>query len=96
MTDLVPLAPTEVAVPVQSAAPPDLQVFLSEMVRAGLKAKGWPQARLALEVGITQKHLAAILNGRQRGDLRVWDALLHAVDLWPLPLARPPRWTGDV
>lgn len=94
MTDLVPPAPAEVAVPVESPESPELQVFLSEMVRAGLGVKGWPQARLALEVGITQKHLTAILNGHQRGDLRVWDALLHAVDLWPLPLARPPR-RGD-
>jgi hypothetical protein len=91
MTEVVPLPPATVAVPVQSAEVPDLQMFLSEVVRAGLDAKGWPQARLALEVGITQKHLTCILNGRQRGDLKVWDALLHAVGLWPLPFASLPR-----
>ena len=93
MTDLVPLVPAEVAVPVVSgedaaartyAYPSsDLQRYLAATVRAAARNRGWPQARVALEAGLSQKHLSQVLTGRAEGSLQMWDRLLKSVGAWP-------------
>lgn len=51
---------------------------IGKLIRAARKAKGWTQARLARELGSTQKWVSQIENGRPGADL---DRVLRALSL---------------
>jgi transcriptional regulator with XRE-family HTH domain len=64
-----------------------LQAFLADLVRH----TGLPQQQIAGEVGISEKHLSQMLNGRVEGTLSTWQAVLDAagVSLGELNGERP-------
>jgi transcriptional regulator with XRE-family HTH domain len=57
-----------------------LQGELIEKVDDGMHTRGWTQKQLAAKVGISEKHLSQMLNGRVMGTLVIWDRLLILVD----------------
>lgn len=57
-----------------------LQLELARRVREGAAFYGMSQRALAEEVGISQKHLSQMLNGRAKGSLSLWSRLLGALD----------------
>jgi transcriptional regulator with XRE-family HTH domain len=59
--------------------PDDLDELLRELVREGLDRRKWTQFQLARTVGLSEKHLSQLLNGRTAGSVAVWDRLLKAV-----------------
>lgn len=64
---------------------------VGKLIRAARKAKGWTQARLAGELGSTQKWVSQIENGRPGADL---DRVLRALSLLGVILdARLPGYS---
>lgn len=57
-----------------------LQRALSDIVRERLTASAMTQADAAAFVGVSEKHLSRILNGRDEGTLTMWQRLLDFVD----------------
>lgn len=52
----------------------ELQHFLAGLVRSNRI----PQTEIASAVGISEKHLSQMLNGRVEGTLTMWQAVLDA------------------
>jgi ribosome-binding protein aMBF1 (putative translation factor) len=50
-------------------------------IRAELRADGATQADLARYLGVTQKHVSAVLTGKQAGSPEMLEAMAHAVGL---------------
>jgi transcriptional regulator with XRE-family HTH domain len=66
-----------------------LHAALSMVVRQALDEDGATQADLARHLGVSQKHVSRLLNGRDEGSLLLWSRMLDLlgvcfVDLPPL------------
>lgn len=55
-----------------------LHSILAKAVKKSLVETEMTQKSLAAKVGISEKHLSLMLNGKATGSLEVWDSLLNA------------------
>lgn len=60
-----------------------IQQQLIGRLDAALTAWGRPQKGLAKAVGISEKHLSQILNGKAWPSPDLWDRLLFHAETWP-------------
>lgn len=51
-----------------------LQTYLAALVRSA----GVPQVEIAEKIGVSEKHLSQMLNGRVEGTLSMWQSVLDA------------------
>lgn len=61
-----------------------IQQQLIGRLDAALTAWNRPQKSLAKAVGISEKHLSQILNGKAWPRPELWDSLLHEAEAWPV------------
>ena len=56
-----------------------IQHEMAKRIREHLERLGWSQADLAREVGVSQKHLTQLLNGKVEGTLSMWQDIFDAL-----------------
>lgn len=61
----------------------ELAQWLSRIVRSGLNDIGVSQAALARELGVSEKHISLVLNGRAAAKVETWDKMLRLVGNGP-------------
>jgi transcriptional regulator with XRE-family HTH domain len=73
-----------------------LQAGLATVVRSALSEDGATQSDLARHLGVSQKHVSRLLNGRDEGSLSQWSRMLDlcGVDVVDLPLPEVVPFLG--
>lgn len=58
-----------------------LQLRLVNLVRMGLTDRNMTQSELAVAVGVSDKHVCALLQGKATGSLPLWDKMLRHLEI---------------
>jgi transcriptional regulator with XRE-family HTH domain len=61
---------------------------LATQLRAAMEAEGMTQAQLCREMGVTQKHVSLMLNGKAGASLGLWDYAAYTLNrTWTVELS---------